>query len=93
MSDYSEHLISMAGGDGERDLLGEIEARRADCQTYNFGMRNANKLAHEDVPALLAMVREQKARLAVVAELANWAGKHGWKLDAAAIRAALEPTP
>jgi hypothetical protein len=56
---YDEHLISQAGGDG--DQLAAIEARRADCQTYNFGMRNANKLAHEDVPALLAMVREQRA--------------------------------
>jgi hypothetical protein len=61
MSDYTEHLISMAGGDGDR--LAEIEARRADCQTYNFGMRNADKLAHEDVPYLLAMVREQRAAI------------------------------
>lgn len=48
--------------------------------------------ARTDIPTLLALVRSQQARLAVVAELANWAGKHGWKLDAAAIRAALEPT-
>jgi hypothetical protein len=69
MSDYTEHLISMAGGDG--DQLAEIEARRADCQTYNFGMRNADKLAHEDVPYLLAMVREQRAALDLIANQAN----------------------
>lgn len=61
MSSYDEHLISMAGGDG--DQLAEIEARRADCQTYNFGMRNADLLAKEDVPYLLALVREQAAKL------------------------------
>jgi hypothetical protein len=61
MSDYTETLISAAGGDG--DQLADIEARRADCQTYNFGMRNADKLAHEDVPYLLVMVREQQAAL------------------------------
>jgi hypothetical protein len=72
MSDYNEHLISMAGGDG--DVLGEIEARRADCQTYNFGMRNADKLAKEDVPYLLALVREQAAKLDALEELAS-----GWK--------------
>lgn len=35
-------------------------------------------------------VREQQARLDAVRDLANWAGKHGWTLDAAAIRKALE---
>ena len=49
--------------------------------------------ARTDVPTLLALVRELKARLAVVAELAIWSAKHGWKLDAAALRAALKPTP
>lgn len=48
--------------------------------------------ARKDVPALLAPVREQKARLDAVRDLANWAGKHGWTLDAAAIRKALEAT-
>lgn len=34
--------------------LDAIRARIADCQTYNFGMRNADQLAHVDAPALLA---------------------------------------
>jgi len=106
MSDYSEHLISMAGGDGEAMTsiviknnvsieavpLEVIAARQRNCRTYNFGMRDANSLAHHDVPHLLSLVSDQQAALDRVAELANWAGKHGWTLDAAAIRAALEPT-
>jgi len=69
---YDEHLISMAGGEG--DVLDQIEARIRDCKSYNFGMRNADKLAHEDAPALLAMVREQRARLdAATAILDEWA--------------------
>jgi hypothetical protein len=106
MSDYNEHLISMAGGDGERDLLGEIEARvnaaavgpwrwddnfgekgdtgtalTNDVGTEIIGAYNwhccsyrdeptvdddsAAFIAHArtDIPALLAMVREQRARL------------------------------
>ncbi|MHA7210824.1 hypothetical protein [Arthrobacter sp. MDT1-65] len=34
--------------------LDDIKARVADCKTYNFGMRNADKLAHEDAPKLVA---------------------------------------
>lgn len=58
---YDEHLISMAGGDGEP--LDQIQRRINDCQSYKFGMRNADKLAHEDAPYLLALVRELEARL------------------------------
>ena len=29
------------------DLIAEARALIADCATYNFGMRNADKLAHE----------------------------------------------
>lgn len=36
--------------------LDAIRARIADCSTYNFGMRNANTLAKEDAPALVAEV-------------------------------------
>jgi hypothetical protein len=39
------------------ELLEQIEARIVDCRTYNFGMRNADKLAHEDAPLLLAAVK------------------------------------
>ena len=82
---YDEHLISMAGGDGETDL-DAIEARIHDCQSYNFGMRNANKLAHEDVPALLALVREQQAKLDRAVKLADWAGHRGWHIAPATLR-------
>ena len=37
--------------------LDMIQARVTDCATYNFGMRNADKLAHEDAPSLLAAAR------------------------------------
>lgn len=45
-----------------------------------------------DRAALVAMVREREAQIEKVRELANWAGRHGWTLDAAAVRVALEPT-
>jgi len=92
MSDYSEHLISMAGGDGDADVLGEIEARATsahpapwkawdrgigyEIHTWldeplnaghreTFNIADANFIAHArtDIPALLAMVREQRAVL------------------------------
>lgn len=44
--------------------LDQIEARIRDCATYNFGTVNADKLAHEDAPALLARVRELEEVLA-----------------------------
>lgn len=37
--------------------LDAIAARIEDCKTYNFGLRNADRLAHEDAPAMLAEVR------------------------------------
>jgi len=88
---YDEHLISMAGGDGDStvDHLAAIDARRADCQTYNFGMRNADKLAHEDVPALLALVREQQAKLDRVGALAD---KYPYTILGRDIRAAITAT-
>jgi hypothetical protein len=113
MSDYTEHLISMAGGDG--DQLAAIEAR-AQAATegpwtvvegedtcggygpYSYAMipgvldaewtpdgmdahicgetlsiPDAKFIAHArtDVPALLAMVREQRAALDLIANQAN----------------------
>jgi hypothetical protein len=53
------------------DQLAEIEARIRDCRSYKFGMRNADKLAHEDAPALLAVVREQRAVIERVADRAE----------------------
>lgn len=37
--------------------LAAIERRIADCASYNFGMRDADQLAHVDAPALLAELR------------------------------------
>jgi len=117
MSDYNEHLISMAGGDGELDLA-VIEARataatdgpwepeptragdympyygvkslakgwnvvhaRVDWEGFGHGSRQADAefIAHAraDVPALLAMVREQRAVLDAVQKLmqAAWDGQ------------------
>jgi len=61
--------------------LDEIEARIADCKTYKFGMRNADTLAHFDAPFLVAVVREQEAKLARVRALAEdwrYKGEFGW---------------
>jgi len=136
MSDYSEHLISMAGGDGEADVLGEIEAR-ANAATpgpwawegesgdswpqsdnslvtayvpdgrewpesilsgwgYDASGISVEKdadgefIAHArtDIPALLAMVREQRAVIERVEAVADkwWAN---FPSKARAIRAAL----
>jgi hypothetical protein len=54
--------------------LAEITARAADCLTYNFGLRNADKLAHDDVPYMLGVIAKQAAALAgVTARLDEWA--------------------
>lgn len=37
-----------------RARLDEIKARADDCRSYNFGMRNADRLAHEDAPNMAA---------------------------------------
>lgn len=84
MSDYNEHLISLAGGDDKTPTrLEQIQARAEDCQTYKFGLRNADKLAHEDVPYLLA-------KLAAIRELADAHGKVGFRVTANDIRATLD---
>jgi hypothetical protein len=44
----------------------------------------------ESPAKLRATIKEQQARLDAVRDLADWAGKHGWTVDAAAIRKALE---
>lgn len=45
------------------DRLAAIQARAANCLTYNFGLRAADELAHADVPFLLDLVRSQQAAL------------------------------
>jgi len=73
--------------------LDKIEARIRDCKSYNFGMRNADTLAHFDAPFLLAIVREQGAKLAAIDTLATrWERVPALRKGTAAagIRAALE---
>ena len=41
--------------------LNTVEGRIRDCVSYNFGMRSADMLAHEDAPAMLARLREVEA--------------------------------
>lgn len=43
--------------------LDEIKERIADCASYNFGMRNADQLAHEDAPRLVAALEEVRVIL------------------------------
>ena len=79
MSDYNEHLISMAGGDGGQ--LDQIQ-RRADViqrcmdaapnDSYDMSdIGGALDAAANDVPYLLALVREQAAKLKRVEALAD----------------------
>jgi len=73
--------------------LDEIEARITDCKSYKFGMRNADTLAHFDAPFLLAVVREQGAKLAAIDSLVtNWEQIPALRKGTAAagVRAALE---
>jgi len=56
MSDYSEHLISMAGGDGEAS---EAIAKYEDL-VENGTMRPDDR---RDLSLVLAMVREQRAAI------------------------------
>ena len=74
MSDYSEHLISMAGGDGD-----PLDAMQ----------KPGTILTHWE-KHLLALVKEQQSTLAAVLALANESGRRGWHVSPAAIRAALE---
>lgn len=47
-----------------KDTLEEINKRYQDCLTYNFGMSNANKLAHKDVLYLLTELMKAQNALA-----------------------------
>lgn len=76
MSDYTEHLISMAGGDGEPDL-DAIQARwdlaqRTLANDPNIvSIMQLHRLSEsaDDVPALIALVRSQYAQIERVREL------------------------
>ena len=58
---------------GVSERLDAIEARAANCRTYNFGMRAADKLAHEDVWDLLDLARKQQA---AIDALNDWCGRN-----------------
>ena len=63
---YDEHLISMAGGDGEPDL-DAIQARSDVANDYPGAV--TIEQSQTDVPALLALVRDQAAKLGRVEAL------------------------
>ena len=63
---YDEHLISMAGGDGETvDRLAAIEARALNGDPSYHSHANAM----EDRRTLLALVREQQAKLEAIGKI------------------------
>ena len=47
--------------------LDAIEAAIAECRTYNFGMYQADRLAHEHAPALVEEVKRLRAEVAMTA--------------------------
>jgi len=46
-----------------------IRARIENCRTYNFGMRDADRLAHEDADTLLAALAAVEAQIAAIEKL------------------------
>ena len=56
--------------------LDAIEHRIRDCSTYNFGLRNADRLAKEDAPALIAALKEARARVAAAWDEGSVAGRN-----------------
>jgi len=97
---YDEHLISMAGGDGEADVLGEIEAHkeslnRAHRMSCSDPSDPSRKTTYSDSAAaityLLAMVREQAAKLDALNYRVEKADIHGnHSLAVYEVRAILE---
>jgi len=65
---YDEHLISMAGGDGDRLDLDAIQAR---AQINKYLGKTASQDEAKDTLALLAMVREQRAILDAIRGIAT----------------------
>jgi hypothetical protein len=91
MSDYTEHLISMAGGDGDTaDQLAEIEARLTGDKD-DFGNGYADQTIR-DREHLLAIIRTQQAQIERVLDLANTRSRCGWRISADEIRKALTAT-
>lgn len=60
----------------------EVTKRRiANCRTYNFGMRDADLLAHEDAPWLVELV-EKYARAIEVNANYWWQRENWWREQA-----------
>jgi len=79
---YDEHLISMAGGDGDAlDRLATIQKANEMWMTSPHVNRDDRNTAF-----LLAHIREQRDQLDRVLELAHWAGKRGWQIPPATLR-------
>lgn len=78
MSDYTEHLISMAGGDG-----GDAELRR------ELRLIKATLALVSEYEALQETVRTQQATLDRVLNLANTSGRCGWRISADDLRKTL----
>jgi len=84
---YDEHLISMAGGDGERDHIGSVTeyVRQRRLLSKDLGLvvhgvfsdpeAEMADLTVDHLEALLTMVREQRAVIERVRELAENAPK------------------
>jgi len=69
---YDEHLISMAGGDGEPVDLAAIEARdKASDPLCTQPCPSEECAAMQDRRTLLTLVREQRAALALIANQCN----------------------
>ena len=73
---YDEHLISMAGGDGDNatDQLAAIEARAdkvVEWRKHFVSPQSNIDYSQRDVPALIALVREQQDKLDRVEALIN----------------------
>jgi len=86
---YDEHLISMAGGDGETvDQLAAIEARRAAYMRGDTSQQTIFEIV-ADGAQLLALVREQQAKLDRVEALAD---KYPYTILGRDIRAAITAT-
>ena len=62
--------------------LGEIGARIRACIPYNFGLRHADKLAHEDAPYLLAELRKAQEALGRVEAVATDLATRGAAIEA-----------
>ena len=66
-----------------RELLYPVYKRIQDCKTYNFGMQNADKLAHEDARRMHdALIRISDMALDTDGNNYEHNGHHPWEGEA-----------